>query len=132
MMYIAYSELGEILHASNHKMQADRVLAVDTHTLPPTSDYYIDGAALIQKPPQPGLNYIFEYQSKQWVLNLDTSGALADARAQRNQLLQASDWTQLPDVPLATKDAWAAYRQSLRDVTSQPDPFNIVWPVPPA
>ena len=53
-------------------------------------------------------------------------------RTERNQLLQASDWTQLPDVPLTTKEAWAAYRQALRDVTLQPDPFNIVWPTPPA
>jgi hypothetical protein len=31
-----------------------------------------------------------------------------------------------------TKEVWAAYRQALRDVTLQPDPFNIVWPTPPA
>ena len=28
--------------------------------------------------------------------------------------------------------AWRTYRQQLRDVTSQPDPFNIVWPTPPS
>ena len=132
MMYVAYSEHGEILHVSNHKMQADHVLAVDTDTLPSVSAYYIDGDALTKKPPQPGLNYIFDYQNKQWVLNSDASGAMAGVRAERKHLLQASDWTQLPDVPLATKEAWAAYRQALRDVTLQPDPFNIVWPTPPA
>jgi hypothetical protein len=58
--------------------------------------------------------------------------AWAATRAQRSQLLQQSDWTQLPDVPLATKDAWAEYRQALRDITEQPDPFNIIWPTPPA
>jgi hypothetical protein len=52
-------------------------------------------------------------------------------RAQRNARLSASDWTQLPDVPLATKEAWAAYRQALRDVTLQSDPFAIDWPVAP-
>jgi hypothetical protein len=52
-------------------------------------------------------------------------------RSVRWGLLVASDWTQLPDVPLATKEAWATYRQALRDVTDQPDPFNIVWPVAP-
>lgn len=52
-------------------------------------------------------------------------------RGERDLLLQKSDWTQLPDVPLATKEAWAAYRQALRDVTLQSDPFNIVWPQPP-
>jgi hypothetical protein len=52
-------------------------------------------------------------------------------RIKRDELLAASDWTQLPDVQLSTKEAWAAYRQALRDVTNQPDPFNITWPEPP-
>lgn len=50
---------------------------------------------------------------------------------QRNALLRESDWTQLPDVPLSTKEAWATYRQALRDITQQADPFNITWPTPP-
>ena len=52
-------------------------------------------------------------------------------RARRAVLLAESDWTQLPDVPLATKEAWAEYRQALRDITSQPDPRNIIWPTAP-
>lgn len=52
-------------------------------------------------------------------------------RARRDVLLAQSDWTQLPDVPLATKAAWADYRQALRDITAQPDPTNITWPVAP-
>lgn len=52
-------------------------------------------------------------------------------RRQRDALLVQSDWTQLPDVPLPTKEAWATYRQALRDVTQQPDPRNISWPTPP-
>jgi hypothetical protein len=56
------------------------------------------------------------------------------AYAKRDILLQQSDWTQLPDVPLteAQRQAWVAYRQSLRDVPQQPGfPDNIVWPVAP-
>ena len=50
----------------------------------------------------------------------------------RKAKLLASDWTQLPDVPLETKQAWATYRQALRDITDQPGyPTNIVWPTPP-
>lgn len=50
----------------------------------------------------------------------------------RNSLLQQSDWTQLPDVPLATKEAWAVYRQALRDITQQPGyPTEVNWPVAP-
>ena len=52
-------------------------------------------------------------------------------RARRAALLAESDWTQLPDVPLPTKEAWATYRQALRDITLQPDPHNIIWPTQP-
>lgn len=52
-------------------------------------------------------------------------------RSRRAILLAESDWTQLPDVPLATKESWAAYRQALRDITLQPDPHNIIWPTQP-
>ena len=48
-------------------------------------------------------------------------------RAERNKLLADCDWTQLPDAS-ADAAAWATYRQALRDITSQANPFNIVWP----
>jgi hypothetical protein len=48
-------------------------------------------------------------------------------RNQRNQLLKDSDWTQLADAPV-DKLVWSTYRQELRDITQQSDPFNIVWP----
>ena len=48
-------------------------------------------------------------------------------RSQRNQILKDCDWTQLADAPV-DKTAWATYRQELRDITTQPDPFNITWP----
>lgn len=54
----------------------------------------------------------------------------SDIRSERNRRLQESDWTQLQDSP-ADKPAWATYRQELRDVTQQIDPFNIVWPTQP-
>jgi hypothetical protein len=53
-------------------------------------------------------------------------------RERRDALIAETDWTQLPDVPLATKEAWAAYRQALRDITTQSDPRSIVWPTPPS
>jgi len=55
-------------------------------------------------------------------------------RSIRNQYLSDCDWTQLSDSPLTTeqKTDWAEYRQELRDVTLQEDPFNIVWPIKPS
>jgi hypothetical protein len=61
-----------------------------------------------------------------------SQGALArNARAQRNTLLQQSDWTQVADAPV-DQTAWATYRQALRDVTTQEGfPEAVVWPVAP-
>jgi hypothetical protein len=55
-------------------------------------------------------------------------------RSIRNEYLKESDWTQLPDSPLTVekKQEWVTYRQELRDVTLQPDPFNITWPIKPS
>lgn len=52
-------------------------------------------------------------------------------REQRNINLTKSDWTQVADAPV-NKQAWATYRQSLRDIPSQPGfPWEVVWPVKP-
>ena len=55
----------------------------------------------------------------------------AKIRKQRDSLLQSCDWTQLPDVNIPNKADWASYRQALRDITNQEDPYNIVWPSDP-
>jgi len=52
-------------------------------------------------------------------------------RNERDQLLSDSDWTQLDDAPV-DKQAWADYRQALRDVPEQAGfPFDIEWPTAP-
>jgi len=52
-------------------------------------------------------------------------------RLDRNSLLNASDYTQIPDFP-GDKEAWATYRQELRDVPQQfSDPKDVVWPTKP-
>ena len=85
-------------------------------------------------------------QNGQWVVtwevatlsNNDIAERLAskssDVRMERNQLLSQCDWTQASDSPLSTDDkaAWAAYRQSLRDLTSAAGfPFTMTWPTAP-
>jgi len=56
--------------------------------------------------------------------------AVANKKAERVQLLKASDWTQVPDAP-TDKAAWAAYRQALRDITKQPTWPDVDWPKQP-
>jgi hypothetical protein len=52
-------------------------------------------------------------------------------RDTRNQKLKDTDWTQVADAPV-DKAAWAAYRQELRDLSTQTGfPWDITWPVQP-
>jgi hypothetical protein len=92
-------------------------------------DTYYDGTAPVKIPTSPGELYTFNWTTRQW----EPSAAYAwdVIRSKRDAKLQESDWTQLPDVPITTKELWAVYRQALRDVTLQTDPFNIIWPTPP-
>ena len=50
----------------------------------------------------------------------------AVVRLKRNGLLQDTDWRASSDRTLT--DDWRTYRQALRDVPTQSDPFNITWP----
>lgn len=54
-------------------------------------------------------------------------------RDKRNMLLTATDYTQFPDTPITieSKAEFVAYRQALRDITTQSDPNNIIWPTSP-
>jgi hypothetical protein len=63
---------------------------------------------------------------------LDSRAASGFARTRRTLLLQQSDWTQGKDISDAVSNQWAAYRQALRDITSQAGfPHAINWPQKP-
>lgn len=53
-------------------------------------------------------------------------------RCERDALLAASDWTQIPGAPVDAK-AWEKYRQALRDLPETiADPtMPVDWPGPP-
>lgn len=51
-------------------------------------------------------------------------------RVVRDRLIAETDWWASSDLTMSTERA--AYRQALRDITTQPDPQNIVWPEKPA
>lgn len=78
------------------------------------------------------------YENGEWVLKyivrdmtqdeLDHQGELV--RGDRNRLLAESDWTQLPDSPV-DKQAWATYRQALRDITDDPSFPFVTFPAEP-
>jgi hypothetical protein len=52
-------------------------------------------------------------------------------REKRDQMLAASDWTQVADAPV-DQAAWAIYRQDLRDIPQQDGfPQDVAWPAKP-
>lgn len=110
----------------------DALYDADGYTTAPDDQlatHYKDGV-LLTAPVAPGQDYTFNEGTFAWVYDTDKAWALV--RKQRDAMIAQTDWTQLPDVPLATKEAWATYRQALRDITTQTDPANITWPTPPA
>tara|TARA_R110002020_G_scaffold322624_1_gene538416 strand:- start:1367 stop:1642 length:276 start_codon:yes stop_codon:yes gene_type:complete len=58
-----------------------------------------------------------------------TDRAMAALRQERDQKLAETDWWASSDLTIT--DDQRTYRQALRDVPSQADPFNITWPTKP-
>lgn len=95
---------------------------------PPAGGYYCQATGtVVPLPVKPHPWCQFDYGSRRWVVD---AGAIRD---ERSRLLASCDWTQVTDSPLTPeqKQAWADYRQALRDFPSTCDPNNPVWPVRP-
>ena len=54
-------------------------------------------------------------------------------RSDRDNRLKDTDWVSIRAADTATPMSaeWASYRQALRDITTQSDPFSITWPIKP-
>lgn len=60
-----------------------------------------------------------------------TANKAAQVRAERDQLLAATDYTQLADAP-GDATAWAAYREALRNLPTRSGfPWTMTWPTKP-
>lgn len=73
--------------------------------------------------------------TQQWAVRppteTETATKASEMRQERNRLLTGSDWTQVKDAKV-DQDAWATYRQALRDITQQAGfPWEITWPEAP-
>lgn len=91
--------------------------------------HYWDGEAIIEKPECPGVCYFWDDTTKTY--EYDTATGFSYLRLERDQKLSASDWTQAPDAPV-DQQAWATYRQALRDLPANTaDPREVVWPTKP-
>lgn len=132
--YIVYNELGQILKTGvcsdyDFNLQA----AENEFVLEGVADHltqYINNNSIYDLPEKPGSDYIFNYTSFVW--EVDINRVTNRAIIKRQKLLQESDWTQLSDVHVYNRPDWIEYRQKLRDITDQPGwPTSIIWPQPP-
>lgn len=74
---------------------------------------------------------ILTKKSDEEIREQETPEAWEKLRKKRDIMLSSCDWTQVPDSPV-DKQAWAIYRQALRDLPSNTtDPFNPPWPTKP-
>lgn len=126
--YIVYNNFGEILRTgvcndSDFNLQGEFVI----EGFADDSCQYIENGKIIDMPEKPDCKAYFDFLTKKWILDLDEQNF--SVKNQRVHLLNETDWTQLPDVPEATRTKWQEYRQALRDITAQPGfPETIVWP----
>ena len=63
-----------------------------------------------------------------------TNQQWVNVRSERDLKLQETDWvvSKASETGVAVSDEWKTYRQALRDVPTQSDPFNITWPTKPS
>ena len=93
------------------------------YAIGPVFTDYTDEDGVLHTAAEQELAYKAQKDEEQW----------KSIRTDRNKRLADCDWTQLPDAPLSNVEMqdWGSYRQALRDITTQSDPFNIEWPVSP-
>lgn len=109
-------------------------------------NHYISNGQLIQytegqkakKGEFKGAGWEWSNDAMDWLLTdqaMANEFSLIMLRIKRDELLAKSDYTQMPDVPLSSKELWDNYRQALRDlpqtcadITSLDE---VTWPAPP-
>jgi hypothetical protein len=66
-------------------------------------------------------------------INVKKEAKWLEIREHRNTLLSECDWTQFQDSPITGSKLteWQTYRQELRDITQNENPFTLVWPTQP-
>lgn len=68
-------------------------------------------------------------ETREWTPRLDYAVGLM--KAERRRRLEECDYPPLYERPEAEQPAWREYRQLLRDLPDNTDPFNPEWPEKP-
>ena len=124
-----YVYLGDDLRPQRWSTSRQSVSDQELNTDLSMEEIYVKDSQVIALPPMPDYPVVFNPDTEAWVL--DDAGCVEAAIRKRNRLLYECDWTQVADAPV-DQAAWAAYRQELRDITSQETfPSEVTWPVAP-
>lgn len=75
--------------------------------------------------------YQYTYSNGQFIPIVTSSPTANENKFQAEQKLKDSDWAVLPDVNLANKSEWEAYRDMLRNIARNPQGGDISWPIKP-
>lgn len=128
--YYAYDSDGNIIEIGNctintlplYEREGVTIVAGEAHW-----DKWVDNGELKAKPPKP--DDMHRFVKGEWIP--DAEKIAWSIRYERDKLLSESDWTQMPDAPV-DREAWATYRQALRNLTAQPGfPLEVIWPTKP-
>jgi hypothetical protein len=86
-----------------------------------------------QTPIQSGSVYVQTYSVEDVDSDEVNEGRWEYIRGKRDELLLETDWVVLPHSPItgSVLEEWIQYRQDLRNLTNQENPFEIIWPTKP-
>lgn len=115
------------------------ILRIETSPTPPVENdidgvYKHDSAFVYPNSPGPWAVLKLVNGEMVWRDERNTEAQWADVRVKRDRLLSQTDWvvTKALELNQPVPAVWLKYRQALRDVTLEPSPLGITWPVIPA
>jgi hypothetical protein len=98
----------------------------------------VSGELIDYQPPKPDdqggeCNWQWDASSRRWASTLTDVYYWRMIRAERTRFLAQCDYLVLRAQERGEEVGleWVQYRQALRDITTQADPMNIVWPTKP-
>lgn len=100
--------------------------------------FRLHGGRLERAPAPPFDGALWDFDRQAWTdpigADVRRKAQWRNVRLERDARLLASDWVvvRAAESGQPVPGAWTTYRQALRDVTGQSDPFGIAWPVAPA
>lgn len=118
--------------ATQEQLTEANVVPVTLSSEQKPHDGYLYEVKILQQPDGSWAQEIVKVEISDAQYQNNVTACAYAVRADRDRMIASCDWTQISDAPVTNKEAWATFRQALRDVSSQSGfPFSVVWPKPP-